>query len=147
LWRTRSSGVRGVPSPDYLAREGTPRTPEDLVRHNCLRYELPSGRLQEWMFSDDESPRPVAVSGTLTADHGEALLEPALSGVGLIQAHDYMVAREIAAGRLVEVLAPYATLGPAVSVLSAPGRVSSPKVRAFSAFVFEVLGETPEGGA
>ncbi|HEV8551590.1 MAG TPA: LysR substrate-binding domain-containing protein, partial [Polyangiaceae bacterium] len=141
--RVRWLGWVTAASPDYLARQGTPRTPSELGGHNCLRYELPNGRLQDWMFSVDESPRSLSVTGTLTADHGEALLGPALAGVGLIQAHDYMVASELAAGRLVEVLAPYATRGPAVSVLSAPGRSSSPKVRAFAAFVAEALGQTP----
>jgi len=145
--RVRWLGWVTVASPDYLARQGTPRAPQDLARHNCLRFELPNGRLQDWTFLLDESPKSLAVTGTLTADNGEALLEPALTGVGLIQAHDYMVARELAAGRLVEVLAPYAALGPAVSVLSAPGRSTSPKVRAFAAFVAEVLGENPRGGA
>src|SRR6478609_4827843 len=39
-----------VAAPAYLARRGTPRTPDELGAHNCLKFVLPNGIAQEWMF-------------------------------------------------------------------------------------------------
>jgi DNA-binding transcriptional LysR family regulator len=123
-------------SPSYLAKNGTPTRPEDLVRHNCLKFVLTSGREQEWSFAGGNQP----ATGNLTADSGEALVAAARAGLGVIQAHDFMVADAIARGDLVEVLAPHATAGPPMAVLAAPGRNTSPKVRAFIAFIVEIFG-------
>ncbi|HKA91601.1 MAG TPA: LysR family transcriptional regulator, partial [Haliangiales bacterium] len=89
-------------APAYLKRRGTPGAPAALAGHDCLRFILPSGLLQTWRFAGG---RLVAVRGNLTADLGEGLVEAAAAGLGIIQAHDYMVAPAIAAGRLVPILA------------------------------------------
>ena len=128
-------------APSYLERHGIPGSPAALARHQCLKFSLPNGRLQEWSFATDGVVSKLDVRGPLTADLGEGLVEAALAGVGLIQAHDYMLAPEIASGRLLEVLRPYAAVGPPISVLCAPGRRRSPKVRAFAAFATSVIGE------
>ncbi len=63
-------------APAYLKRHGTPRTPEDLAGHNCIRFVLPStGRGQDWKFQRDGKRFSVAVSGNLALDHAEALVE------------------------------------------------------------------------
>src|SRR5258708_18265779 len=73
-------------APAYLKRHGTPRTPEDLAGHNCIRFVLPStGRGQDWKFQRDGKRFSVAVSGNLALDHAEALVESALAGTAMIQ--------------------------------------------------------------
>jgi DNA-binding transcriptional LysR family regulator len=129
-------------APAYLERHGTPTLPAALAQHRCLKFVLPNGRLQDWTFASDGVVSTIDVRGPLTADLGEGLVEPALAGVGLIQAHDYMLANALEQGRLVEVLRPHATAGPPISVLSAPGRRESAKVRAFVAFVTTLIGES-----
>ena len=134
-----------VAAPSYLARSGTPEAPGDLLRHNCLRFRLPSGLVQGYVFqpSRSESARASAqaleVRGTLTCDHGEALIDAALRGLGLFQAHDYAVAEQLARGELVEVLADHAAPGPSLSLLYAQGRRGSRRVRVFVDFVRELL--------
>jgi DNA-binding transcriptional LysR family regulator len=123
-------------APAYLAARGAPRDPEELARHNCLVFILPTGLPQPWRFSGG---RTVRARGNLTADLGEGLIEAALAGLGVIQAHDYMLAGPIAEGRLVPVLEEHATAGPPLSTLCAPGRERSPAVRAFVGFATELL--------
>ncbi len=37
-------------SPDYLARRGTPKTPTELMEHDCLRLISPVLPLDKWLF-------------------------------------------------------------------------------------------------
>ncbi len=124
-----------VAAASYLARRGTPRTPAELDRHTCLRFVLPTGLPQPWLFRQRGATRVAQVNGPLSADHGEALLAAAIAGIGIVQAPDVMVAEAIERGSLVRVLATYAVDGPPLVALCAPGRQRSPKVRAFIEFV------------
>lgn len=121
-----------VGAPDYLARRGTPHAPSQLAGHNCLRFVLSSGRCQDWVFRARDSGRAldVAVEGNLIADDGMALIQSSAAGLGLVQAHDYMVAGPLARGELIEVLREHAAEGPPISAVMLPGRQRSPKVRA-----------------
>lgn len=131
-----------VAAPTYLAQRGVPRTPQDLASHNCLKFVLPSGTVQQWQFGTPGAELGGSTTpGSLSCDHGEGLIEAACAGLGLFQAHDYSVARPLATGRLVEVLADFSAPGPPISLLMAPGRRVSPKVRAFVEFIVDVVGE------
>jgi len=131
-----------VAAPAYLARRGTPASPGELAGHNCMVYLLPTGLPQPWRFLGG---RTLRVRGNLVADLGEGLVEAALTGLGVIQAHDYMVKDAIADGRLVPVLQDHATAGPPVSALCAPGRDRAPAVRAFVELAAELLGARGRG--
>lgn len=93
-----------VASPDYLARHGTPRTVEDLTRHNCLGFNF---RRAAPVWPLKESGRIVdrAVHGSLLANNGETVRRMAVAGVGLARLGDYHARADLASGRLVEVLA------------------------------------------
>lgn len=129
-----------VASPAYLARHGTPADPSQLSAHNCLKFLPPQGGAQEWRFAQPgQQALSVRTRGTLSADHGDALIEAAIRGEGLFQAHDYAVADAVSRGSLVEVLAAYRAPGPAVHLVIAPGKRSSPKVRAFAEFMLQLF--------
>ncbi|HYQ01149.1 MAG TPA: LysR family transcriptional regulator [Polyangiaceae bacterium] len=131
-----------VAAPAYLAQRGLPRTPADLTSHNCLKFVLPNGTPQEWLFAKPGAKAGTsATPGSLFCDHGEGLIEAACAGLGLFQAHDYSIAKPLAAGRLVEVLADFSASGPPISLLVAPGKRVSPKVRAFSEFIVGAVGQ------
>jgi len=90
-------------SPAYLAGRGRPERPEELVNHNCLRYALiPADR--EWRFGRRGARYKVPVRGNLVVNDGAALREAVRAGLGLAILPDFMIARELADGRLVTVL-------------------------------------------
>jgi DNA-binding transcriptional LysR family regulator len=92
-------------APDYLARAGTPREPAELIQHNCLHYALVPAT-QEWRFRAGGRGAPVAVPtrGTFVASSGTLIKEAAVAGLGLAVLPRFMVAPDLAAGRLVTVL-------------------------------------------
>lgn len=102
--RIGTSRRRIVASPDYLARHGEPRTVDDLSRHNCLGFNF---RRAAAVWPIREGGRTVerSVTGTLLANNGETVRRLALAGAGLARLGDFHAREDIAAGRLVEVLA------------------------------------------
>jgi DNA-binding transcriptional LysR family regulator len=92
-----------VASPDYLAKHGTPRVPEDLHRFNCLNFNF---RRAEpiWPFRREGRDFALSVKGSFEANNGETLGQLAAAGVGIARVGSFSVAPEIAAGRLVPIL-------------------------------------------
>lgn len=95
---------RIVASPDYLARHGVPRTPEELTTHNCIGFNF---RRSNPVWPMREGGRIVErmLSGTLLVNNGETIRRMAMAGVGIGRIADYHVRGPIARGELVELLA------------------------------------------
>ena len=120
-----------VGSPEYLRRNGMPKQPADLKRHNCLGYAYWALR-DEWPLTGaDGKTERVKVDGTLSANNGDALRVAALEGLGLIMQPTFSVAADIAAGRLIQVLPNYKPRELSVYALYAPGAAPNAKLRAF----------------
>ena len=95
-----------VGTPDYLATHPLPVTPQDLSRHRCINYRMKTaGGLYPWEFEKDGRPLQVRVEGPLILNDEEMILTAALAGQGLALLYEDQVARHLAAGRLVQVLA------------------------------------------
>lgn len=97
-----------IASPEYLARCGTPESPADLARHNCLLFNFRQNPY-EWPFRDPETGESVAqqVSGQFFGDNGPTLRRLCLEGLGPARLGEFHVAPDLAAGRLVRVLERY----------------------------------------
>jgi DNA-binding transcriptional LysR family regulator len=95
---------RIVASPAYLARHGTPQTPEDLVHHNCLGFNFRRA-MPVWPMREGGRIVERMLSGSLLANNAETLRRMAIAGVGIVRAADYHLRGPIARGELVELLA------------------------------------------
>lgn len=132
-------------SPEYLARHGEPRTPEELDRHHCVAYVLMhTGRYRDWLFVKDGKSFAKTVSGRLNINNAESLLEAATSGLGIAMISNFIAADAIRAGKLRCVLTEYVGIGPQVSVVYLPSRNLSPKVRTFVDFLNELIPSDPD---
>lgn len=129
-------------SPDYLARRGTPETPQDLARHNCLDYTYMSTQGQ-WRLKGPQGDIAVPVSGTLRINDDEALSQAVLGGLGLALLPTFIVGREIQAGRLVEVLPGYVPVERFLYAVYLPNRHLPLKVHAFIEYLAERFGSEP----
>ncbi|HEY0315562.1 MAG TPA: LysR substrate-binding domain-containing protein [Sphingomonas sp.] len=92
-----------VASPDYLARRGTPRVPEDLHGHNCLNFNFRRAE-PTWPFRRDGQEFALSVRGNMEANNGETLGQLAALGVGVTRVGAFSVAGDIVDGRLVPLL-------------------------------------------
>jgi DNA-binding transcriptional LysR family regulator len=92
-----------VAAPDYLARHGTPRVPEDLHDHNCLNFNFRRAE-PVWPFRCEGRDDALSVKGSIEANNGETLGQLATAGVGITRVGAFSVVEEIADGRLVPLL-------------------------------------------
>lgn len=123
-------------SPDYLARRGTPVTPEDLSQHDCLSFS--PAALVHWRLTDtqDDICR-VPVSGRLQVNNGQALRVAALHGLGIVLQPAILLQADVQAGRLVQLFATHTLPSRPMSVVYLPDRYRSPKLRSFVDFLVE----------
>lgn len=117
-------------APSYLARHGTPQSPEELRQHRCLHYAYASTG-NEWHFEKDGVPHLVRVNAALRANNGDVLRTAALAGHGIILQPDFLVGEDVRAGRLVALLTDYAHTPISMYALYPHRRFLSPKVRSF----------------
>jgi len=120
-----------VGSPGYLARSGRPKRPDDLRHHACVRMRRTGGALALWSLSDNGRAIEIAVSGPLIANDVPTMLGAAIEGVGLAQVPEPVAAGPVKAGKLVEVLKPFAPMAPGVFLYYPDRRQVLPKLRAF----------------
>jgi DNA-binding transcriptional LysR family regulator len=120
-----------VGSPDYLARSGRPKHPDDLRRHACLRMRRSGGGIAPWPLEDKGQAIELAVSGPLIANDYPTLLGAAIEGIGLAQLPAPVVTGAIKSGKLVQVLEAYAPMAPGVFLYYPGHRQIMPKLRAF----------------
>jgi DNA-binding transcriptional LysR family regulator len=95
-----------VGSPNYFARHGRPRVPQDLTSHCKLDFSY-RRRVPDWPFVVDGREIGVPVSARVRAADGETLRHLALAGAGLARLSIYQVHADLTAGRLVPVLEAY----------------------------------------
>lgn len=94
-----------VASPAYVQRHGAPATPQDLTKHACIRFRLPSGGLVPWRFGKQRRMFEIQVEGPLAATEPGIGVRAATDGAGIVQLPLAYVASELASGRLVVLLA------------------------------------------
>lgn len=135
-------------APAYLERAGEPRTPEDLLRHNCLGF-MPVGERTPlpWQFVRDGRKADVAVRGNVIMDSLDPLLDAAAAGVGMVQVDASTARALLAEHRLQQVLADFAADGPPIMLIASGRRQMPPKVAAFGEFVAGLLAESGGQGA
>ncbi|MFZ2995003.1 LysR family transcriptional regulator [Sphingobium sp.] len=124
-----------VASPDYLARRGKPVTPDDLDAHDCLRFSFRRS-VDSWPFRIDGRVVQRPVQGMFFGNSGEVVRQMAVAGGGIARHGRFHVARDLAAGRLVEILADHNPGdGEDIHALYAAENRASVRIRAFLDFL------------
>lgn len=100
--------MAAVASPDYFSRFPIPQTPHELTQHQCINQrQIKSGGLYVWDFDQDGGDLNVRVSGQLTFNTSDHIVDAALAGFGVAFLPEEEFGDHIAAGRLIRVLEPW----------------------------------------
>ena len=94
-------------SPEYLAKYGTPLTPQDLVEHDCLAMLRSNEELKTWHFQDHDMKKSITVVPKRFSDDGEVIRYWALKGEGIALKSVLDVQDDINNQRLVTLLNGY----------------------------------------
>ena len=131
-----------VASPALVERLGVPAHPSDLSAMPGLLFAYQqTGAI--WGFQGPDGEASVRLSGRLSANSGEALLEAALAGLGVALLPDFLVAADLAAGRLVRLLHGWVEQGHAIWAVYPHNRHLAPKVRLFVDHLVTAFGSCP----
>lgn len=129
-------------TPKYFQLHGIPKTPEDLVEHNCLDYTL-SGEQGYWRFIGPAGEISVPVSGTLRINDDDALSQAVLGGLGIALLPTFTVGRDLQRGKLQAVLSEYIPVERYIYACYFPSRYLPAKIRAFIDFFAQRIGVVP----
>jgi DNA-binding transcriptional LysR family regulator len=131
-------------SPAYLKRHGKPRTPHDLLNHQCLVNPTLESLRNGWRYRVGNKEVIVPVSGNCRVNNSEVLLHMALADMGIVLFPTYVVGPHLKSGRLKEVLSDSIS-HPDMSLYATylPTRYMQPKVRAFIDHLVDYFGPEP----
>jgi DNA-binding transcriptional LysR family regulator len=132
-----------VASPAYLKRHGTPATPGELARHNCIGIRQGDEAYGQWRFTPVRAGCGAARSETMkirgnvatTTNDGGIAVNWALEGHGILLRAQWDVERYLASGRLVQVLKDYGSPEADIHAVYGQQHRTSVRVRALVEFV------------
>lgn len=99
--RLLTTRYRVCAAPAYLESKGNLAHPRDLASRNCLRFDLPDYR-SHWKFRRQTETFDVPVTGSMLIANALGLRRAAREGLGPVLLGDWLVAGDLAEGRLVD---------------------------------------------
>jgi DNA-binding transcriptional LysR family regulator len=131
-------------APGYLAAHGTPRVPADLASHTVIAYSYRSGG-DEWQFDGPDGRVSVRTRPSAHTNSGDTCRAMALADQGVILQPGFLVADDVAAGTLVELMPAYRSVTLGIYALYPTRKFVPPKVRALVDFLAERFAAPPPG--
>lgn len=129
-------------SPGYFERFGVPREPDDLQRHNCIKFTL-SGHVDDWEFRLGDRVVRVPVTGRYRVSSSLAVRDALRAGIGLSLIPRLYVGEDLEQGRLRTVLDDWSPVETSVYAVYPSRRFIDAKLRAFLDFLVDALRDEP----
>ncbi|MDV7103772.1 LysR family transcriptional regulator [Vibrio sp. TH_r3] len=127
-------------SPDYLANFGEPKTPQDLLQHQCINLR----GLDHWLFKTPTGEINIKTKGHFRTDHGEAVRDACVQGIGVAMNAKWSVYKHLQSGELIQILKDYPLIShSAIWAVYPSSRLLAPKVRAFIDYFADYYGDPP----
>lgn len=125
-------------SPDYLAKAGTPQSPDDLIKHQCLGFTNWHNQGGWQLIQKQLSPKARQVP-RFESDNGQALLTAAIKGIGIIMQPKELLRKDIEAGKLIELLKEHLPPARPIYAVYPSERQLAPKLTSFVDFLLSKL--------
>lgn len=120
-----------VASPQYLQRHAEPMHPDELARHNCVRFRFAgTGAIYKWEFQVEDRVVEYEIKGNLTISDTLFSLDAALDGIGLAYTFEPLARPHLQSGRLKRVLAAFSPTFPGFYLYYPSRRNQSTKLKA-----------------
>ncbi|OTA21543.1 LysR family transcriptional regulator [Xenorhabdus beddingii] len=116
-------------APEYLNERGFPSSPEELSEHDCIGFRLKMAP-RHWSFQRDNTGFSVEVNDNLSINHGEALRQAALSGVGIVMQPEVLLSQDFTSGALVRLFTNEKLISKPVNMVYRQDKFSAAKMRA-----------------
>ena len=123
-------------SPDYIERYGEPKTPDDLLNHNCLTHSSLQP-FNDWDFTEEGGIRVLRVKGNFHTNSASALYEAVKAGLGIARLATFIIQPDIESGKLIPLLSEHTHNSSSILLAYPHRRHLSTKVRAFADFMIE----------
>lgn len=141
----RIGGVRYVTvgTPEYFERHGVPETPHEVERMPCVVFMF-QGTPYSWRFEDGSGLFALNAKAAFRSNDADYLRAAVLSHLGMGHSPRWLYERDLASGRLVEVLDDYVPPPCPISALSPAGRRQTRKAQVFTEFLSNKFRQFPE---
>ena len=130
-----------VAAPAYVKRQGRPRHPRDLIKHECFGYMLASR--SGWPFLVDGKTEWFPVAGRLEANSGDALLAAAVGGLGITHLPTFIVEAAVREHRLDILLPAFRTPELGIYAVFPSNRYVPHRVRTLVEYLAQRIGHQP----
>ena len=136
-----------VASPTYIKEHGEPKSPSDLIKHNCIGIRQGDEGYGLWRFSSgkgkskNEFTDSAKVRGNLTTNDGGIAVNWALDGRGIVLRAEWDVAQHLQSGRLVQVMKNFETPDADIYAVYAERHKTSVRVKSLIDFAITTFGQ------
>jgi DNA-binding transcriptional LysR family regulator len=128
-------------APAYLRKHPAPKTPHDLLQHNCLTFERGGRRHRTWRFAQNGQWTAVRVDGDRSVDDASLAREWAVTGAGILLKSAIDLRDDLKKGRLVPLLTDWQTEPYSLHALLPSARFVPGRVRALVDFLVRKFSE------
>ena len=129
-------------APSYITQAGNVNSPDDLLNHNILRLSAVE-QWNDWIVDLCNIENLSNVRSNFEANSADALYHAALAGLGIARLPTYLIAQDIAEGRLINLLPDLTDTESNIYAVYMMKRNMSPKIRVFLDFLAKRFGSTP----
>ena len=135
-----------VASPSYIKEYGEPKSPSDLIKHNCIGIRQGDEGYGLWRFSSgkgkskNEFTDSAKVRGNLTTNDGGIAVNWALDGRGVVLRAEWDVAQHLQSGRLLHVMKNFETPDADIYAVYAERHKTSVRVKSLIDFAITSFG-------
>lgn len=130
-------------TPDYLARRGTPRHPQQIIddAHDVIGYIGSRANLLPLRFARNGTQFELEPPSAVRVNESNAHLAAALTGLGLVQTLDFMARPAVAQGLLVPLLEEWQPAPMTMYAVYPPSKQLNARVRVFLSWVGELFAD------